>query len=301
MTTNEKAMAVAGTDTAFRFALEPASLEAAYKVAAMAAKIQLCGVTTPEDALVRILTGRELGLTALQSMRLIYVVEGRPALDASLMLALSLNHPSCEYFDLVESSPERATYRACRRGREEVVLTWTLEQAKKAGLLDRGKDPTKNNWHRYPDAMLRARCVSALARIVFPEAIAGLYVREEFDDGEVPTSTNARAHELVAEVVTPSVPTRSATPQAAAARDFEAEGDVLKQKIIDAKTRDERKAVREEVVRWCADAGEPHADTLKRFYNMTAKAEAPAANGVPATATAAASPPTNAGDAWEAP
>lgn len=288
-TANEPSLALAisnNGDSTFKLALEPANFEAAYRVAAMAAKIQLCGVTTPEDALVRMMTGRELGLTAFQSMRLVYVVEGRPALDASLMLALCLNHRECEYFDLVSTSDKEATYRAKRKGRTEVVLSWTIEQAKSAGLIDRGKDPAKNNWNRYPSAMLRARCTSALARIVFPDAISGLYTREEVSDGD---DVPPRGNELVGEVVSPVA--AAAVPQAAPARDLDAEAGALKQRIADSKTKDERRAVRAEVAAFLADAGEPWATDVRRFYNLTIKPDA----------TSPQEPPPGAGDSWEAP
>jgi hypothetical protein len=49
------------------------------------------------------------------------------------------------------------------------VSPFTIEEAQAAGLA--GKD----NWKKYPAAMLRARCVSALSRAVYPEAVLGIY------------------------------------------------------------------------------------------------------------------------------
>jgi hypothetical protein len=34
-------------------------------------------------------------------------------------------------------------------------------------------------WQKYPDAMLRARCISAAARLAFPDIIGGMYTPEE--------------------------------------------------------------------------------------------------------------------------
>ena len=284
---------VASGDSGFRNALEPSDFASAYNLAAIAAKVHLCGVTSPEDALVRIMTGREMGLTAFQAMRLVYVVEGRPALDASFMLALCINRPECEYFECVETTREKATYRAKRRGRKEQVLTWTIEQAVAAGLLSRGKDPSKNNWNRYPDAMLRARCVSALARMVFPEAICGLYTREELAGID---SVATYADEMTAEIVEPSP---SPVPPQAAQRDFAAESDAIKQRIVDAKTKDELKAVRAEAAAFVADAGEPWATQLRNFYSVTMSKPPKAAPPPPPPSASEVERPADAGDAWE--
>lgn len=55
-------------------------------------------------------------------------------------------------------------------------MTWTFEQAKKAGLV--GKD----NWKNYPRAMLRARCIAEGIRAVYPAALGGMLVSEEAQD-----------------------------------------------------------------------------------------------------------------------
>ena len=46
----------------FKLALEPTSFDGALKVAGMVAKIGMCGVKSPEEALIRIAAGRELGI-----------------------------------------------------------------------------------------------------------------------------------------------------------------------------------------------------------------------------------------------
>lgn len=60
-----------------------------------------------------------------------------------------------------------------------------MEDAKRANLT--GKGP----WVTYPAAMLRARCISSMARAMFPDALSGVvYTPEELgaqvdDDGSV--------------------------------------------------------------------------------------------------------------------
>jgi hypothetical protein len=64
------------------------------------------------------------------------------------------------------------------------TITWTFEQARKAGLT--GKD----NWKNYPRAMLRARVVSEGIRTVFPGVVLGVYTPEEVQD--IPTQPKTR-------------------------------------------------------------------------------------------------------------
>lgn len=272
-------------DTSFQLAFEPTNFEQAWRMATIAQKIQLCGVKTVEEAFIRIAAGRELGLTTFQSLRLVYVVKGRPALDASLMLALCLNHPQCEYFDLVETTAERAIFRAKRKGRDEVPLEWTIAQAEKAGLLAKGKDSDnadKSSWHTYPDAMLRARCIAALARIVFPDALNGIYAREELvgDDVVGPATYMAPVASVPANVVdavhaepTPATAAPAAPPTEpsapANAPDLGAQAAGLRKAIKDAKTDEEKATVRKAIKAFVKDGGSPFEAELKALYETT--------------------------------
>jgi hypothetical protein len=60
--------------------------------------------------------------------------------------------------------------------------TFTIQDAKQAQLVVAG-----GNWAKYPAAMLRARCISAVARMAFPESIAGMYSPGELGDEVVVT------------------------------------------------------------------------------------------------------------------
>jgi hypothetical protein len=107
----------------------------------------------------------------MQSLRSIHVIEGKPSCSADLILALCKRRPEvCRYFRLVRSDATVATYETLRDGRPApTTLSFTIEQAKSASLT--GKD----NWKKYPEAMLRARCIAALARAVYPDLVLGVY------------------------------------------------------------------------------------------------------------------------------
>jgi hypothetical protein len=127
------------------------------------------------DIAVTILAGRELGLGPMTALRTIHVVEGRPVLSADVMVALVQGSGKAESFHCVESTSTTATYETHRLGAPEPQrMTFTIEQARKAGLIK-----PKGAWETYPDAMLRARAKSALARDVYGDVLAGCYTDEE--------------------------------------------------------------------------------------------------------------------------
>lgn len=126
------------------------------------------------DVFVTIMAGLELGLAPMASLRSIHVVKGKPILSADAMVAVVQASGLCEYFTCVESSAAVATYETKRKGAPPPQrLSFSLDEAKMAKLT--GGD----NWMKYPAAMLRARAKAALARDVYPDAIAGVYTDDE--------------------------------------------------------------------------------------------------------------------------
>lgn len=171
----------------------PEVMSGAFKMAQQLAQSSLIPKALygkPGDVLVVLLTGREFGLGPMMAMRGIHVVDGKPVMAADLMVGLCLGRREvCESFSLVESTAHKATYKTQRVGHAAVELSWTMEQAKAAGVA--GKD----NWRKYPDAMLRARCASALARAVYPDILAGTYDPDELDVSGPPANAG-RPHPI---------------------------------------------------------------------------------------------------------
>lgn len=131
----------------------------------------------PADVLIVLMKGRELGLSPIQALSSIHVIEGKPVASAEMKVGLCVSRRDvCEYFTLAHSSTTKATFRTKRAGSEPVELTWTMEQAKQAGLQG------KPNWQRHPEAMLRARCASALATAVYPDLVQGMLDEDEGDE-----------------------------------------------------------------------------------------------------------------------
>src|SRR4029077_16390834 len=76
-----------------------------------------------------------------------------------------------------ETTTTRAIAAGRRQGTDRVGrVTWTLDDAKRAGLAG------QPNWRTYPAEMLRARASAALARAMFADVTLGIPAVEEVDD-----------------------------------------------------------------------------------------------------------------------
>lgn len=160
----------------------PQALEHLEKMAGTLAKSSLIPDALrgkPGDVLVTLMTGAELGLHPMQSLRSIAVVKGKPSLSADLMVSLVKQRKDvCEHLVLVKSTPEIATYRAKRVGEPEPTeMSFTMQDAQRAGLTAPG-----GMYSKYPAQMLRARAASGICRAVFPDLCMGLY---DSDSGEL--------------------------------------------------------------------------------------------------------------------
>lgn len=164
-------------------AFEPSNFTQAMEAARLLHK---CGFfpdscRNPEAAFVILCKGRELGLPMMQAATEICIVKGKVQLSAALMVALVLRSGAAEYFKCTETTPTRAVYETKRRGYDPQSLAWTIEDAQRAGLIRRGeKGPSA--WEAHPAAMLRARASSALARMVYPDILVGVYTPDEIRD-----------------------------------------------------------------------------------------------------------------------
>lgn len=159
--------------------LEPQTIDEAARLAEMAVRSRLYAVQSVEAALMILLTGRDLGLSASQALRGIYVVSGKPVVSSDVLVAAVRRSGQCASWRVVESTPERCTITTLRVGETEPETeTWTLEDARRAGLA--GKDV----WKSYPRDMLRHRVAAALARRVYPDVVLGCYAPGEMADDD---------------------------------------------------------------------------------------------------------------------
>lgn len=144
----------------------------------------------PGNCLIAIQWGSELGLKPLQAVQNIAVINGRAALWGDAVIALVRSSPLCEY--ITESDDgNTATCRVKRRGEDEEVRTFSMADAKTAGLL--GK---QGPWTQYPKRMRQMRARAFALRDVFPDVLRGMPIAEEIMD--IPAS---EPHRTTATVV----------------------------------------------------------------------------------------------------
>ncbi len=120
----------------------------------------------PNDVLVTILYGQELGIAPMQAVQSIYVVDGKPTISAHLWVALA--RKAGHKVRVTEETEQACTVAVTRYDDPEpVVVTYTMDDAKRAKLTG------KNNWQQHPAAMLYARAVSTACRRACPEIALG--------------------------------------------------------------------------------------------------------------------------------
>ena len=200
MTTNNEETAITTlprpATLANRGVVQLSTLDDVARLAKIAADSGLARVRTPAECAVILMTGAELGLSPMQSLRGIYVVEGRPTLAADTMVAVIRRSGVCALWRTVESTAERCTIEAKRTDDDRAQSkTWTIADATRAGLAG------KNIWKQYPAQMLRHRCAADLARELFSDVVLGLYDPEEidsstYDDAPAQEPTQRRANPL---------------------------------------------------------------------------------------------------------
>lgn len=139
-------------------------------------------IRTPQAGLLQLILGRERGLSLMQSLMGLHVIEGVPSMKTELLAALVKQSPVCEYLRVVEADATHAIAEGKRRGGEPVRMTWTIEDARNAGLA--GKD----NWKKYPKRMLTWRALSDVIKLEFPDVCQGTAPTEELMD-EAGTAT----------------------------------------------------------------------------------------------------------------
>jgi hypothetical protein len=135
----------------------------------------------PESCLLAIQHGSEVGLSPMQSLQSIAVINGRPTIWGDAALALVQACPVCEYVrEYMEGEGDSLT-AVCEAKRQGYpspsVSRFSVADAKKAGLW--GKS---GPWTQYASRMLQLRARGFALRNAFADALRGLVTAEEAQD-----------------------------------------------------------------------------------------------------------------------
>ena len=135
----------------------------------------------PNDVLVCVQWGYEMGLAPMQALQNIAVINGKPSVYGDAMMALVQSSPVCEdieeYFENEGTTNPVAVCVAKRKGRKPVITKFSVEDAKRAGLWGKG-----GPWTAYPKRMLQMRARGFALRDAFPDVLKGMITIEEAQD-----------------------------------------------------------------------------------------------------------------------
>lgn len=170
-------------------------------------------IKTEAQAIIIGIKARELDLPLMAGFSLINVINGKPALSAEGMLAVIYKR-----FPRAVIAFKSMTNKACvieaqrEPSQPKSTFEFTIEDAAQAGLAQ------SVTWKKYPRALLKARCISEMARTIFPDALIGAsYTPEELGDDSQGHELETRSVNMgTGEVIEP-------IPQVTRAQEFEVE------------------------------------------------------------------------------
>lgn len=130
---------------------------------------------SPANVLIAMGFGQAMGLSPAESLYRITVINGKPSASAEL-IAANVRKAGHRMRISKDAKSQTATVEIVRADDPDFTFTsfWDMSRAKQADLAD------KDNWVKYPLAMLTARAITECARDACPEALYGVvYTGEE--------------------------------------------------------------------------------------------------------------------------
>lgn len=173
-----KASLTAGNNVS---AIVPQSVEEAFRLANIFHKSGMvpASLKTPEQVMVAMMAGAELGMVPFQAVRHIAVVNGRPTLWGDGLVAVARSQGvQIEETVTGEDAAAVATCKVTRPDTGEIITrSFSAADAKKAGLW--GK---QGPWQQYPKRMLSMRARAFALRDGAADILNGFQVAEEVQD-----------------------------------------------------------------------------------------------------------------------
>ena len=182
------------------FSIEPSNITELLAVAKMYAQSELVPKDywkKPQNIVIAIQMGRSVGLSSMQALLSIAVINGRPTIWGDAIPALLYYHKVLDSEFHQGGIHERAPHEALatktghceimRKGwGEALVREFTYQEAVDAKLIERSKggDGARGvgPWITYPGRMLQMRARGWAARDACPDILKGLGIREEVED-----------------------------------------------------------------------------------------------------------------------
>lgn len=178
-------------------AIVPQDFEGAWRIASAVCRAGMAprGLDAPEKAMVAIMHGLEVGLTPMNALQSIAVVNGRPTIWGDGAIALARGSGLVEWMEeKFEGEEGKDAFKAVclvkRKGEPKPVRgEFSIGDAKVSGLwTKRGRDNQPTPWQQYPKRMLQMRARAFALRDGFADVLKGLAIKEEVEDYQTPVA-----------------------------------------------------------------------------------------------------------------
>lgn len=158
------------------------------------------GLDTPQKIAVALMCGMEAGLSPMQAIQSVAVINGRPTMWGDAVLGLCSANP--EFQDIQEDiagegDNMQAACCVSRKGRTKTLRTFSVADAKLSGLWKKA-----GPWTQYPQRMLQMRARAFALRDAFADTLKGIRIREE----ELDIRTSADPKPAAPTIEFPDVP-----------------------------------------------------------------------------------------------
>lgn len=181
--------------------LVPTNLDDAFRLSEAFHQAQLAprDLNSPQAIMIAMMQGMELGMSPVQAVQSVAVINNRPVIWGDALIAVVRAHPDClyvkEWID-GEGDDRVAWCETQRKGEDEPVKrSFSVEDAKRSGKWTTEPKVTRKSrnggtyqadndspWYRYPQRMLQMRARAWCLRDVYADAMKGIQVREEVED-----------------------------------------------------------------------------------------------------------------------
>ncbi len=167
--------------------------------------------------------GDDLGLSMTTSLTSIHFIDGKPVMSGNLLWSLVQADARWEDSVVEEHTDKKVVIAWKKDGKPRGRTTWSEEDAKRAGLL------AKDNWKKYPRAMLFNRAVSEGFKLNCPHLSKGYTV---YTPDELGADIDAQGEAVRVEVIpTP----RALEPESASGEVSELRGE-FQMLLVETKT-----------------------------------------------------------------
>ena len=176
----------------------------------------------PGAIIAAVQMGREVGMSPMQSLLGIAVINGRPSMYGDALLGLVRKSGLCEYIsEWIEDAPDGDVVAYCETTRKgdprKTLRVFSKQDAIRASLWGKA-----GPWKQYPQRMLQMRARSWCLRDVYPDVLMGFIQAEEARDIQYEIEETVPLADRVAEAAEKQAAQLIAAEEAAARYPVEA-------------------------------------------------------------------------------